>query len=84
MEKIEVFSGPDCGYCARAKALLDGKGLAYANLDITAHAGNRAELLRRLPRVKSIPQIFIAGEHIGGCEDLQLLDESGRLDKLET
>jgi len=84
MPKIEVFSGANCGYCERAKALLDGKGLAYADLDISAHAGNRAELLRRLPRVKSIPQIFIAGEHIGGCEDLQLLDDSGRLDKIES
>lgn len=82
MARIEIFSGPKCGYCARAKAILDGKGLAYDDYDISGDAGQREELLRRLPRVRSIPQIFIAGEHIGGYEDLCRLAESGRLDEL--
>jgi len=82
MAKIEVFSGPSCGYCANAKALLEGKGLAYLDRDISLHPKHRVELLRRLPRARTIPQIFIAGEHIGGSEDLRLLDESGKLDKL--
>jgi glutaredoxin 3 len=82
MAKIEIFSGPNCGYCRRAKALLDAKGWAYEELDVAGEAGHREELMRRLPRVRALPQIFIAGEHIGSFEDLELLDRSGRLDAL--
>jgi len=82
MAKIEIFSGPGCGYCENAKALLDSKGLAYVDLDISRDPDSRAELLRRLPRARTIPQVFIAGAHIGGSEDLHLLDQSGKLDKL--
>lgn len=81
MPTIEVFSGPNCGYCARAKALLTARQLAYSDLDIS-HEENRLELLRRLPRSKTIPQIFIDGEHIGGCEDLEILDQRGELKRL--
>ena len=79
--KVEVFSGPACGYCRRAKALLDGKGVAYADLDISL-AAHREEFARRLPRARSIPQIFIDGQHIGGFEDLEILDGAGRLDEM--
>jgi glutaredoxin 3 len=79
---IEIFTGPNCGYCARAKAILDSRGLAYRDRDISTANGHREELIGRLPRVRAIPQIFIAGEHIGGCEDLQIIAESGKLDEL--
>lgn len=82
MAKIEIFSGPRCAYCAQAKELLDSKGLAYEDFDISGDSDHKEELLKRLPRARTIPQIFVAGEHIGGCEDLRLLDESGRLDEL--
>ena len=79
MVKIEIFSGPQCGYCESAKRLLDQRGLVYLDYDISADDSNRNELLRRLPRARAIPQIFIDGEHIGGYEDLRLIDETGRL-----
>ena len=82
MAKIEVFSAPNCGYCRRAKALLERRGLAYEELDIAADPAARAELRRRLPRSKAIPQIFADGAHIGGYEDLRLLDEGGALERL--
>ena len=82
MAMIEVFSGPNCGYCARAKAILDSRGLAYQDRDISTADGHREELIERLPRVRAIPQISIAGEHIGGCEDLQIIADSGKLDEL--
>ena len=81
MAKIEVFTAPNCGYCERAKALLRAKGLAFAELDISAEK-QRQVFQERLPRVRAVPQIFIAGKHIGGYEDLLLLEESGRLDEL--
>ncbi len=82
MTKIEMFSSPKCGYCERAKALLDKRGCAYQERDVAGHAGHRMELQRRLPRVRSLPQIFIGGEHVGGYEDLQFLEDTGRLEEL--
>lgn len=79
MAKIEIFSGPNCAYCSASKSLLDLKGLAYTDYDISADDQHRQEFARRLPRARSIPQIFINGEHIGGHEDLVLLSTSGRL-----
>ena len=81
MHTIEVFSGPNCGYCARAKTLLSLRQLTYSDFDISIEE-HRLELLRRLPRSKTIPQIFIDGEHIGGCEDLEILDQKGELKRL--
>lgn len=81
MPNIEVFAGPQCSYCARAKALLAARHIPYVELDITVEK-NRVELLKRLPRSRTIPQIFINGEHIGGCEDLEILDKKGCLKTL--
>ncbi len=78
---VEVFSGPNCAYCKRAKDLLDRKGVAYSDFDISKPE-HRDEFVQRLPRARAIPQIFVNGEHIGGCEDLELLDQDGRLDAL--
>ncbi len=75
---IEIFTGPGCGYCEKAKALLQEKGMAFAERDI-AEAGSLEELRRRLPRSRSIPQVFVAGAHIGGYEDLVHLDRTGKL-----
>lgn len=81
MKKIEIFSGPQCGYCKQAKEILDQKGLSYEDLDISDEQ-HRIELTRRLPRIRCIPQIFVNGEHIGSFEDLQTLDADGRLDEM--
>lgn len=78
---VEVFSGPNCSYCQRAKEFLERKGVAYTDYDIS-QPEHRDELARRVPRARAIPQIFISGEHIGGSEDLELLDGDGRLDRL--
>jgi len=75
---IEMFSGPGCAYCARTRALLEARGLEYAEYDIS-EPDHMREYAERLPRTRSIPQIFIGGEHIGSWEDLQLLDGDGRL-----
>ncbi len=78
MAEIEIYTGPGCGFCTRAKVLLAEQGLAFVEHDISDPA-IREEFLARLPRVKSIPQIFIAGEHIGGYDDLEMLAERGQL-----
>lgn len=81
MANIEVFSGPRCSFCRQAKDLLRAKGLEFSELDVSEEPA-RSELAARLPRARSIPQIFIDGEHVGGYEDLCLWNEHGRLDTL--
>jgi len=66
---IEIFTGPGCGYCAKAKELLQARRLAFTERDLS-EADVRAEFARRLPREKAIPQIFIDDVHVGGYEDL--------------
>ncbi len=75
---IEMFSGPGCAYCAQTRALLRARRLEYVEYDIS-DPDRLEEYTRRLPRSRSIPQIFIGGEHIGSWEDLQILDADGRL-----
>lgn len=79
--EIEIYTSAWCPYCARAKALLDRKGAAYREIDAPAGSEARAESLRRTGRT-SVPQIFIAGKHIGGSDDLAALDRAGGLDPL--
>ncbi len=76
---IEIFTTAGCGYCDRTKALLDRRGYAYVDLDVSAGPAHLEAFRRRLPRVTAVPQIFIAGAHIGGYDDLCLLDMSGEL-----
>lgn len=68
---IEIFTGPGCSYCQNAKTLLSEHGLDYHERDMS-QPEIQSEFAERLPREKSIPQIFIDGEHIGGYEDLRL------------
>lgn len=71
MSDIEIFTGPNCSYCRSAKDLLVQEGLHFVERDISEPEVLQ-EFRERLPRQKSIPQVFIDGEHIGGYEDLRL------------
>ncbi len=77
MMMVEIFSGPQCAYCEQAKRLLDEKEISYQDYDIS-EAVHMQEFAERLPRTRSIPQIFIDGEHIGNEEDLKALALNGR------
>lgn len=82
MAKIELYTKAFCSYCARAKALLDGKGVEYEEYDLTMGGPKRQEMLDRAKGSITVPQIFIDGEHIGGSDDLMALEREGRLDTL--
>jgi glutaredoxin 3 len=82
MAKVEIYTKDWCGYCARAKALLGEKGVAFEEHDITMDAAKRDEMLSRAPGRTSVPQIFIDGQHIGGSDDLSALNRAGKLDAL--
>lgn len=82
MPKIEIYTSPWCPYCVRAKRLLDEKGVAYEEIDVMAHPRRRPEMVERAGGRTSVPQIFIDGRGIGGCDDMHALDRQGRLDPL--
>ena len=80
MADVELYTTPFCPYCTRARALLDRKGVAFTDIDITEESGRRAEMIQRAGGRTSVPQIFIDGEHIGGSDELVALDLAGELD----
>ena len=81
MAKIEIYTTPFCGYCARAKGLLDRKGAPYEEMDVMMDEKKRAEMRDRSKRT-TVPQIFINGQHIGGSDELAELEQAGKLDPL--
>lgn len=82
MAKVEIYTKWGCPYCLRAKKLLDGKGAAYKEYDITMGGPQRAEMIQRANGRTTVPQVFIDGKHIGGSDDLAALDARGGLDPL--
>ena len=80
MAKVEMYTTMWCPYCARARALLEKKGVEYAEIDIADEPRRRDEMIRRAGGRTSVPQIFINGEHIGGCDEMVALDRRGLLD----
>jgi len=81
MPNIKIYTTPICPYCARAKALLNGKSAAFDEVDVYMDAAARKEMMQRSGR-RTVPQIFIGERHIGGCDDLVALDDAGELDPL--
>ena len=82
MARVEIYTRMFCGYCAGAKRLLDAKHVSYEEHDITMGGPRRAEMIQRAQGRTSVPQIFIDGAHVGGCDDLHALERDGRLDPM--
>ena len=82
MPNIEIYTSPYCGYCNRAKSLLSRKGVGFKEIDVAEDGGRRAEMLQRSGGRRTVPQIFIDGKHVGGCDDLYALDAAGGLDPM--
>jgi glutaredoxin 3 len=80
MAEVELYTTPFCPYCTRARVLLNRKGVAFTDIDITEEPGRRAEMILRAGGRSTVPQIFIDGEHIGGSDELAALDRGGELD----
>jgi glutaredoxin 3 len=81
MAEIEIYTQDWCPYCTRAKTLLTQKGVAFREIDAPGGSAERAESQKRSGRT-SVPQIFVGGKHVGGCDDLVALERSGKLDAL--
>lgn len=83
MAEIVMYTTVVCPYCIRAEQLLRSKGVAaIEKIRVDLDHAKRQEMEQRVPGARTVPQIFINGLHIGGCDDLHELDRQGKLDPL--
>ena len=82
MSRIEIYTTKYCPYCVAAKSLLSRKGVEFTEIDVSGDAKGRSRMVARAKGRTTVPQIFIGSTHVGGCDDLYALDQSGRLDAL--
>lgn len=78
---IEIYTWSRCPFCIRAKSLLDRKGVGYTEYCIDGDEDARDQMADRAGR-RSLPQIFIDDKHVGGCDELHLLERRGELDEM--
>ncbi|MBI4830550.1 MAG: glutaredoxin 3 [Candidatus Lindowbacteria bacterium] len=81
MKQVRIYTTPTCYYCDRAKALLSKKGVAYEEVDVSVDREAMKKVIEATGR-RTVPQIFIGDDHVGGCDDLYALEELGKLDSL--
>lgn len=79
---IDIYTKFGCGYCYRAKSLLDKKGVGFNEYDITLGGEKKDQMLERAPTARTVPQIFIGDTHVGGSDELAALEREGKLDAL--
>lgn len=82
MPKVEIYTQPYCPFCARALKLLASKQADFVEIDAPHGSAERVLAMQRSAGRTSVPQIFIDGRHVGGCDDLMALDAKGELDTL--
>ena len=82
MARVEIYTKMFCSFCTRAKRLLAAKGVEPEEHDITLGGPHRTTMIQRAGGRTTVPQIFIDGRHIGGCDDLYALEAHGQLDPL--
>ena len=82
MKNVEIYTGPLCAFCDRAKALLNKKGVSFKEINLTSDPNKMDEMIKKTNGMRTIPQIFIEGHHIGGNVKLQALENEGKLNSL--
>ena len=82
MADVEIYTRMLCGYCARAKALLKRKGVAFTEIEAGFDAEKRKEMIARAGAGATFPQVFVNGRRVGGCDELHALERAGELDRL--
>jgi glutaredoxin 3 len=80
--KVEIYTWRTCPFCIRAKSLLASKGVEFTEYSIDGDEIARSQMSKRAKGRRSLPQIFINDQHIGGCDDIHDLDAEGELDRL--
>jgi glutaredoxin 3 len=79
---VEIYTWNSCPFCIRAKSLLNAKGVQFTEYAIDGDESARSKMAERSSGRRSVPQIFIDGVHVGGCDDIHALERSGKLDPL--
>ena len=79
MARIEIYCSMLCGYCYRAKKLLESKGVDFEEIDLMMAPARRGEMVERSGGRTSVPQIFVDDQHLGNCEELYALEAAGKL-----
>ncbi len=79
---VEIYTWSTCPFCVKAKRLLDGKGINYTEYCLDGDEPGRQTMAARSGGRKSVPQVFVNDQHLGGCDDIHALDRSGELDQL--
>jgi glutaredoxin 3 len=82
MKPVEIYTSPMCGFCHAAKRLLTRKGVSFTEIDIWEHPDRKPEMIQRANGRRTVPQIFIGGTHVGGCDDLMDLEQDGKLNPM--
>ena len=82
MSTVEIYTSPLCGFCHAAKRLLNKKGVQFDEVNVLTNPDRKPEMIERANGSRTVPQIFIDGAHIGGCDDLYALEQAGKLDGL--
>jgi len=82
MKKVEIYTGPLCAFCDRAKALLNKKGVFFEEINLASDPNKMNEMIKKTNGMKTVPQIFIDSQHIGGNDKLQALENEGKLNSL--
>ena len=82
MKIVEIYTSPFCGYCRAAKRLLKSKSVSFHEVDISGKPQLRSQMMARAKGSHTVPQILIGDIHIGGCDELYALENSGRLDSM--
>ena len=82
MKNIEIYTGPLCAFCDRAIALLNKKGVSFKKIDLASDPNKMEDMIKKTNGMRTVPQIFIDGQHIGGSDKLQDLENEGKLNSL--
>jgi len=82
MADVTIYTRQGCGYCSRAKSLLTSKQVGFTEHDATYSQELRQEMIGKANGRSTFPQIFINGEHVGGCDELHALERAGKLDPM--
>jgi glutaredoxin 3 len=82
MKSVTIYTTPFCGYCFAAKKLLSQKGVDFEEIDVAREPERRVEMIQRALGRRTVPQIFIGGEPVGGFDEIRALDRAGKLDPM--
>jgi len=82
MKNVEIYTGPLCAFCDRAKALLNKKRVSFKEINLASDPNKMDEMIKKTNGAKTVPQIFIGEHHVGGNAELQILEKNGKLNSL--